>query len=371
MIKSIATAFLLLSFSIVAKAHEAPTFVVSCNDCTAQDLRHWFIDTIVRKSNDNPEVEHQKIWNRNRVLVYRHSTSEFDAFKLTASPTVLLKGISESTFKVTLDSASKAEEKLARSLLANQELIDHKLEAVAQTLSRTFDSAHAFNTWLNNKHAALISPLASSPAGFRYYGDSCLDHPQYLAIKTLHSTDIAKLLQKRATKVFETHDNPSQSGSTSFQNEHRFIKGTEGDLTLHLVKRAFDHQRPIYLRFEEKTTEETTATARFSLALEGSQLVVESKPHLSELGDVSITMLQSYGGEVSQCAVVAMNEYRKPTMVKQTSMSPKLKSNVNEDDQYLCSYIYGDSDERIILGSTCSIVNDDNLISDTHFKPAG
>lgn len=368
MIKSITIALLLLSFSIVSKAQEAPTFVMNCNDCSAQDIRSWFIDTIVRKNNDNPEVNHQKIWNRNRILVFKHDTSDFDAFKLTASPASLLSGISESTFKVTLDSASKAEEKLANSLLAYNKLINQRIDSIAQKLSRSFDSANAFNKWLNNKQTAIASSPEPPPAGFRNYGNSCLDEPQYLAIKTLHSPDIAIQLQERATKLFEAQAKPSQFGSKSFQNEQQFIKGTDDDLSIYLVKSVFDHKQPIYLTFQEKTSKGSTATSSFLLVLKGSQLLVDSSPHSSELGDVSINMLKSYGGEVSQCAVVAMNEYRKPTMVKQTNMLPKLKSNVNEDARHLCSYIYGDIDERIILGATCSIVNDESLIKDINFK---
>ncbi|OIM99030.1 hypothetical protein BFR57_00125 [Idiomarina sp. MD25a] len=83
---------LLASLNTLGKTLETPTYLIQCQDCTTDQLRDWFFNTIVLNTNESPEKEHQNIYSQYRIIVHRPESSRYDAFKVIAPVTRLMQG---------------------------------------------------------------------------------------------------------------------------------------------------------------------------------------------------------------------------------------------------------------------------------------
>ncbi|WP_143441043.1 hypothetical protein [Idiomarina sp. MD25a] len=126
-----------------------------------------------------------------------------------------------------------------------------------------------------------------------------------------------------------------------------------------MVKRKALHKSTISLNFANPEDPQNSAKATFLLTLEGDTLTINPIASLTRLGNKNLSLFEDFGGEVSPCAVAAMNNYQTPQTIRQTQKEPTLVANVNPDNPHLCAYIYGAQGDtrRMILGATCSLMS--------------
>jgi len=339
---------LLTSFNALGKTFETPTFLIQCQDCTTGQLRDWFFNTIVLNTNKNPEKEHQRIYSEYRIIVHRPESSRYDAFKVIAPVTRLMQGdIKPETFNVSQTSHTNSETYLAKQLFAYAKQIDKQLDHIGDQLSRSFKATDEYQQWLNSNSTQANNHV-------------CTNNPQYLGLTSFFSVDARKQLQQQASQLFSEIDFNSEPSTIEVANQSRFIKGTLNQSSIYLIKRKPFHNSTISLNFADPEDPKNSAKATFLLTLKGDTLTINPTESLTRLGNKSLSLFEEFGGEVSPCAVVAMNSYQTPQTIRQTQKEPRLAANVNPDNPHLCAYIYDAQDKtrRLILGATCSLMSD-------------
>ncbi|NQZ02975.1 hypothetical protein [Idiomarina sp.] len=342
---------LLASFNSLGKTLETPTYLIQCQDCTTDQLRDWFFNTIVVNTNENPEKEHQSIHSQYRIIVHRPDSSHYDAFKVTAPVTHLIQGdIKPETFNVSETSYTNSETYLATQLFAYAEQIDKQLDRIGDQLSRSFEAANEYQQWLNSNSTQANNHV-------------CTNDPQYLGLTSFFSVDARNQLQQQANQLFNQIDFNIEPATIKLANQSRFIKGTFNQSSIYLVKRKALHKSTISLNFADPEDPQNSAKATFLMTLEGNSLTMNPIESLTRLGNKNLSLFEDFGGEVSPCAIAAMNNYQTPQTIRQTQKEPTLAANVNPDNPHLCAYIYGTQDKtrRLILGATCRAAPDGDL----------
>ncbi|RUO73189.1 hypothetical protein CWI78_01740 [Idiomarina ramblicola] len=299
-----------------------------------------------------------------KFLVFQSQTSEYNVFKLVPKGSKPHLNLPETVFNIVDDTASEEEERLADKLLSFNKSLNEKIDTIAKQLSLSFDSLGSFNKWINKPGEPSIFPKQEALEGFNNYSDVCRDAPGYLSLKAIHSEGITKRLLEKSYELFDKQKLTLQPDDYTLKNGELFIRGSHNEHSLYLVKRVFDHKQTIRLQF--KATD-TSAEAAFTLSLSENNLAINPNSVFTKLGDVSLGTLSSFGGEVSNCTVVAMNEIRGMPIVKQTKVIPKANFNkIDGEKRQLCSYIYSDAESttRMTLGSSCSLVENKSLIQD-------
>lgn len=354
----------MLFFSKAALAHNNPVYLIRCTGCEVEEVNAWFFRKVIQLSKESVEPNHHTVWSRNKIIVFNPNNDQFQAYESRVSIPTLAKGDLESAFYTRKTPLSKKELRISSQLIEYNQLLNMEFKQAAQRLSKNFSSAEAITTWFPANYSNAF-PDKKTPA-FKLFEENktCRFDPQYLTIYSVFSKSMLNKISSQASEQINISALDKKFPDLNLSHEKNFIKASTQGLDVRLAKTAFDQTHPVYLKFSSFEGANDTSAARYNLSMDGGNLIVKAIPSLSFLGDTSIELLSSYGGEVSQCAVFAMNKFGSLTDVLQTKIAPSITANKNNENQSLCSYVYKNPliEGEMKLGSTCLIVKNKDKI---------
>lgn len=327
-----------IGFSASSEVLKTPTFFTVCDNCTAEDVRGWFFEEIVKRSSNAQSASSPTIWSSNRVLVYQPSTEAYQAYELNASVLELSQGISPTTFKVRTAAASIEDIEIADELLVYKLQQRQRLLSTVRQVEQSFDA---------------LVPRTDS-----FRTEACAGNPYYWGVQRLYSPQVRSELQQQLQTLYVSFQPAELNPSISISRNQHFLKASRNGRSVYsIIDQGSDFQN-LTLRFNLDAPLSLNAKVSFVVhPVDDESVEIWPNRSLSHIGGTSLALLHDYGGEVGACAVIAMNEIQEPTKVRQTTKVAQLESNMTAETSHLCGYIYGEQDdpEQLIMAARCGL----------------